>query len=236
MKVTKSQPSLLTSEDKKILEVVSRYLNSYGMESGVIRIEVDGWSDSFTRENFSDLSFDNNFHVNPPKILIPILEKIRNYVVNNSDLEINVDDLNGESYEFVIDTKEKEISLTHYWDFYDQDFETIEYNSEDDVSAKEVFNVLKQDKELNKRKYLTLRYNGSGDSGYIESNFEEGDMVPAGVEEWCYEQLEGSYGGWEINEGSTGEFEFDMKNQSIKLRHGANYILNESKTLFEENF
>lgn len=33
----------------------------------------------------------------------------------------------------------------------------------------------------------------------------------------CYEALESSHGGWEINEGSYGEFLFDVENRKVEL-------------------
>jgi hypothetical protein len=62
-----------------------------------------------------------------------------------------------------------------------------------------------------------LKYNGGGDSGYIESDFENGEPSPGAVEEWCYQQLEENFGGWEINEGSQGEFQFDFNEKTVIL-------------------
>ena len=84
---------------------------------------------------------------------------------------------------------------------------------------------------------LTLKYNGSGDSGYIENSFDEnGDDVPAGIEDWCYRALENNFGGWEINEGSDGEFIFDFNNSMVTLNHIMNTEETETDTLYEESF
>ena len=84
---------------------------------------------------------------------------------------------------------------------------------------------------------MTLEYNGSGDSAYIESSFDEnGDAVPAGIEDWCYRALENNFGGWEINEGSDGEFILDFNNSMLTLNHTMNTEETATDALYEESF
>ena len=87
MKIKKSQPNILDNQDKKILDITSKLLNSYGMDYGNIRLELD--SHDWETTDFEDMSFDNNYNVNIPKILIPVLDKIRNFIVNNVNLGAN---------------------------------------------------------------------------------------------------------------------------------------------------
>jgi hypothetical protein len=84
--------------------------------------------------------------------------------------------------------------------------------------------------------YLNLKYNGGGDSGYIESDFDNGQPVPTEIEEWGYQQLEENFGGWEINEGSQGEFQFDFNEKTVVLAHTYNTILDKSNTIWDEDF
>ncbi len=81
-----------------------------------------------------------------------------------------------------------------------------------------------------------LDYNGSGDSGYIESSFSNGGRVPANIEDWCYDVLERNYGGWEINEGSQGYFVFDTKNNIIELEHTYNELVEETEDILSVYF
>jgi|688.fasta_scaffold239645_2 hypothetical protein len=66
---------------------------------------------------------------------------------------------------------------------------------------------------------VRIDYNGSGDSGYIEGQYQSengsGD-VPAGMEDICYNLLE-DFGGWEINEGSQGNI--TLTKNSIDINH-----------------
>ena len=51
---------------------------------------------------------------------------------------------------------------------------------------------------------------------FVEVGGGEGD-VSAIVEEICYDRLGAYHGGWEINEGSYGTFNFDVLNRKIEL-------------------
>jgi len=84
---------------------------------------------------------------------------------------------------------------------------------------------------------LKLEYNGGGDSGFVENNFNPGnDSVPSGIEDWCYQQLENNFGGWEINEGSQGAFIFDFNTSTVTLDHTYNTEEQQIDTLYEESF
>jgi hypothetical protein len=56
------------------------------------------------------------------------------------------------------------------------------------------------------------------------------------IEEWCYKELEENFGGWEINEGSQGEFQFDFNEKTVTLSHTYNTLVDESNTIWEEEF
>jgi hypothetical protein len=48
--------------------------------------------------------------------------------------------------------------------------------------------------------------------------------------------LEENFGGWEINEGSQGEFQFNFDTKVVELGHSYNTQDNSSDTLWEEDF
>jgi hypothetical protein len=70
----------------------------------------------------------------------------------------------------------------------------------------------------------------------LEATFEEGPAVPNDIENWCYNKLEQNFGGWEINEGSSGYFNFDFDNKELTLQHTDNVEISVQNTLYEENF
>jgi hypothetical protein len=236
---------VLTPEDKKYLRKVSNYLNSLGMRDGSVEIDVDSpWDFDFNDIDWKYTThFTNNYSAEIPGGLIPILEKIANYIddrglFNPDDNE--EEEMNWSRFDFDIDTKEQKISFNYWWSFYARgEGNSMEW---DDEEGNEIFEEWEkdgifQDLTIPDNGILTVKYNGSGDSGYIESSFDEtSDGVPTSMEDWCYRQLENNFGGWEINEGSDGEFIFNFNDTTITLNHTYNTEENSTDTLFEESF
>lgn len=226
---------LLTLEEKKYLGKIGRYLGSFGMNYGNISFELDSDADGIYFD-FIPPTFDNNYTAEIPQGLKPILEKIINYVSDKGLFgEIPNDvTIDYQSFEISIDRNSKEISLTHIYNYIeDGEQQNMEYEDIMDEWEKDgVFNMT----EIPEDKYLLLKFNGGGDSGYIESSFESGQTVPSIIEDWCYQQLEENFGGWEINEGSQGEFEFFFDTKNVILSHSFNSTEGSSDTLWEEKF
>jgi hypothetical protein len=66
---------------------------------------------------------------------------------------------------------------------------------------------------------MVVRYEGSGDSGYIQRDYtskNKNGEINDDIEHICYDLLE-DYGGWEINEGSQGTIEFTK--DEIDIQH-----------------
>jgi hypothetical protein len=150
------------------------------------------------------------------------------------------DDISYERVDFDIDTERQEISVNHWWSFYDTgDSNSVEWEGE---QGKEIFEEWQEEGvfdelEIPDNGILTVKYNGGGDSGFVENTFEEiGDQVPAAIEDWCYNELEDHFGGWEINEGSDGEFIFDFNNMTVTLNHSYNIEETTSDTIYKEDF
>jgi hypothetical protein len=210
-----------------------------GMKYGDIIFEMESDDEEISySENYFPTHFDNNYVAEIPNGLVPILKKIIDHV-DDSNLFSNVpdgSDIDYQRFEITIDGEgfKKEISLTHIFSYFgDGDSQGVEYDEIMEEWEKEgVFNMT----EIPEDGYLTLKYNGGGDSGYIEDRFESGQTVPSIIEEWCYRELESNFGGWEINEGSQGEFEFDFNEKIVTLGHTYNTMVDESNTLWEEKF
>ena len=177
------------------------------MNYGSIDIEIN--DDNINPDNIDwkyTTEFSNNYRAEIPEGLIDILKKILQYVDDNKlYTSPDVDNLNYERIDFSIDTKSEVIGLSHLWSYTDVSADGSSKYWEDE-DGDELFKKWNDDGSLNlltipDNGILILRYNGSGDSGYIENTFEEtGDSVPAAIEDWCYRQLENNFGGWEINE------------------------------------
>lgn len=236
--------NILTPQDKISLQLISKYLRSNGLKEGTIEIDMDyGELRPDAIENFD--FFTNSYNVEIPDEFISIVKKILVYMDENEGLPApDVEDINYERLMISLDAIGKQLTIEHFYSYYDEsETDSNSWTQEDyeDFSENQVTQIFKSIEDENpnltpKEGMLTLRYNGSGDSGYIEDYFEEGGSVPSYVADWCYQQLENLHGGWEINEGSSGEFKFDIKNNLVELYHTFNIEESESKTVYEEKF
>jgi hypothetical protein len=229
--------NILTPEEKKYLGKIARYLSSLGMRFGEINFEMEPDDEEISYDpNDFPTYFDNNYNAEIPDGLVPILKRIIDYF-DDADLYSNLpdgSDIDYQRFEITIDGVKREISLTHIYSFFSEGDSTgIEYDDMiEEWEEKGVFD----DVSIPEDGYLVLKYNGGGDSGYIESDFENGEPAPGAVEEWCYQQLSDNFGGWEINEGSQGEFQFDFNEKTVILSHTYNTMVDESNTIWEEEF
>ena len=218
------------------LRAYSRYLNANGLKDANIEVDFD-YENDLSDIRWDDIdSLSNNYRVEVFPELIQIIKKISSFCDENV-FEKEKDDTSYERIDVNIDTKTQEISFTHYYSWFDTgDGITTEFSLEEYEELGEIFEML-EDSEINQgARHLRLDFNGSGDSGYIEDLFDNGSMVPSDVEDWAYSRLEGLHGGWEINEGSQGNFEFNLENKKVHLNFSENYQQDESKTFFEESF
>jgi hypothetical protein len=226
---------ILTPEEKKYLVFISRMLQSYMVTSGEIEIDYDHRPHNFDAEDLSIEqidSFSNNYTIEVPEQLKKILYKIAK-LSEKEVRNIDVYDVNFARFIFEIDCEKNEITFFYYYNYYDtENAGGVTYSLSDDEDLKPIFDALEEEGISNDE----LRYNGSGDSGYIESTFESGKNVPAVVEDFCYSALESNFGGWEINEGSDGQFDFNMDDKEIYLNHRYNIEEYETITLFKEKF
>ena len=234
---------ILTPEEKQYLRRISNYLGSMGMQDGNIEIDMDN-QEEFDYDNVDwdyITHFTNNYNADIPSGLIPILQKIMMYCDNNNLIkEPDYDDMNYQRLEYDIDVDSKKISFTRWWSFYTRgEGSSVTWEDEQGKSLFEHWEEsgVLEDLTIPDDGILIVTYNGSGDSGYLESSFNEtGDGVPAEMEDWCYRELSDNYSGWEINEGSDGQFIFNFHDMTIELVHTENIEDNASDTYYEESF
>lgn len=233
---------ILTTEEKTYLRRISRYLQSVGITEGHIDIEMESDDMSIRSEEIDWKyinSFSNNYSTTIPEELYPILKKVIKYVDYLDNLNIENDMINYQLISIRIHSRDNIIDVNHELFYYGRgNSQTIEYDSDDD---KERFDKWMDEDlrliEVPSDGILKLEYTGGGDSGYIENHFDPGtDGVPALIEDWCYQQLENNFGGWEINEGSDGAFIFDFNTSTVTLDHTYNTEEQQIDTLYEESF
>jgi len=236
--------NILTPEDKQVLRIISKYLRANGLKEGSIEVDMDyGQFDPESVENYD--VFSNSYNVEIPKEFIEIVKKVLVDLDENGAIETpDVDDINYERISISLDAITRQLTIEHYYSYYEPSETDVtswsekDYEDEKENTITQLFNSIKEENPdiTPKNGILTVRYNGSGDSGYIEDYFEEGGSVPSNIEDWCYNQLGNLHGGWEINEGSNGRFEFDTKNGLIELFHTFNNEESQTNTIYEEKF
>lgn len=213
-----------------------RYLASLGMTEGIIDIDIDGYQ-RMDIEDFDFNYFSNNYSAEIPEPYIDIVKKIFQHVLDEKIIdEYRYDEVNYERLDISLDCQNKELTVGYYYSYYDiGDSSGVQWTDADE-GVNEIFEILESDVTPSGDNILTVEYNGSGDSGYIESKFTNGEDVPTDIEDWCYSELESHFGGWEINEGSQGSFHFDINEKEINLNHTYNTEENVLKTIWEEEF
>lgn len=71
---------------------------------------------------------------------------------------------------------------------------------------------------------LVVEYNGSNDEGWVGDVELASSDARQDVENAVYEILEQRYGGWEINEGSSGKVTIDFDKGTFKVSHDENVM------------
>lgn len=76
-----------------------------------------------------------------------------------------------------------------------------------------------------------IYFNGGGDSGYIESMTEKGNNINGNIEDLLYTMLGNVQSGWEIDEGSQGDFNMVYNQNIIVLNFGLNVDKNDDEVI-----
>ena len=230
---------VLTEKDKEYLRKYIQYIelahDKYSVycetwddqNNGDLEVILDGLKNDILQFNHFDYS---RIEMTDPfkEIARKILESI-----DTSDIEFSGDDdITSTKLFLVLDGDEGTISVDADFYFIKTTYDGTDFENED---ASELFELLKKS-GIRDSETITLEYDGGGDSGSVYHTFSNGQTVPDDFEDWCYNELSSNYGGWEIDEGSQGEFVIDFDVKIITLNHGTNEEQAESVNLFKESF
>lgn len=228
----------LTDKQKSDLRKFSLILNSLNMEDGVEYVyrHYDEWEGHepegpyYRNQNVkSDLDFI-------PGSIGPLFEEIKDNF--DTDLFYNdyYDNYIGGLQMFVNAEKKMLIVKYYYYSMINEDsrieksFKDLSEMSNPWRSGERELTKLTNEDFLNEMKeeygsYVELKYDGSGDSGWIDDNVdsEKGSKVSTNqLENIAYEVLELFHAGWEINEGSSGTMTFNFDDQTFTVEHYQN--------------
>jgi hypothetical protein len=207
----------LDNNDKKLLKRFCLLLGTYRTKTS--KLDFNFYNDSPEMDNYTGFySPDVKVKIDAFESMYDLAQKITIPIIEDS---VDYYDTSG-TIRFCVDCEEKEIFFDGYINEMNTNYSSHEYTMEE---LNEVDGWNKFLEEVRKYKTGRVTYEGSGDSGFIEDIMKIKDKyvpIPSGLETWLYNQLE-QYGGWEINEGSQGYFDFNFKEGTIYHEHGENY-------------
>lgn len=229
----------LTQQQIKDLKKMSLVLNALNMEDGVCYgyRNYDSYWDPISEPMYRNR--DVSGEVSLPDSILDLFAEIRDSFDTSNFYDEYYDNENGE-LTFCVNANRKVIDITY--DRYETNTETTSltktFKELTSVSLpwgmrnNEPINKLFENPEfINKMiekygEFLQVRYDGGGDSGWIEGEVEssKGERSLDGrIEDIVYFLLEIFHAGWENDEGSNGNFSFNFKDQTVTMEHNMNY-------------
>lgn len=190
------------------------YLKSLKVDEVNINLNMDGRY----VDNFDDTFYVSGKHYNIPSNFISFFKKIIEKYTDEI-WEYSQND-NGDYYynvTILVDRINKTMEITS-----EIQVQTSEGNSDEyDVSTIPLVQNFLDENNIN---YFEVNFSGGGDSGELNDTGSDKEDDPSGtigypdeLENFFYDKLESSFGGWEINEGSSGKIILDRNNLTIEI-------------------
>ena len=210
----------MTQEFKIYLNLFSKYLTQ------TLGCEDARFSGDWYGLNIHHNSFDSCKGTD--RSPIPIENLIDQWLDENStEIRENQEGEDPYALDVIINGKDRTIAVfEQYSEYSTDDTETTTIDTDSEPELKEIIKYFCEEKEMC-RGNITWQFNGGGDSGYIETETGYSDFFGSRIsmttqlEEMSYRMLE-EYGGWEINEGSLGEFVLDLDLEEYTLNFNWN--------------
>ena len=201
----------LDERSKKKFKIFSLYLkNRYKTNKASITLDFyDGSTIPDSIDNW--YSITNNKSINEDFGVNQIIEDLFTESDLWDKLFDNVyEDINHSTVDVYIDVDEQKV-------WFDAEYES--YGSDDSSSEGEISESWME--RLEGRGVYTARYSGGGDSGDIDSEEFNGDDEYNGTEyqNYAYDILSDEYGGWEIDNGSSGKITINTIEGTWEIEH-----------------
>lgn len=171
-----------------------------------------------------------NFSTHLPKGVNEFLRTFFEMVINDCLDNVEYDSDNYHSFDFVLDLPKKRLTVDMTETIINTEDHSYVRDKNDllDDNQKELIEYFDSLLSNEGRKVFTVGFNGSGDSGYIDSDCVDTDTnvsfpINGILEDYLYRFLSSVQPGWEINEGSQGDFVINTKQKEISLELGVNY-------------
>ena len=229
----------LTQQQIKDLKKMSLVLNALNMEDGICYgyRNYDSYWEPISEPTYRNR--DVSGEVSLPDSILDLFAEIRDSFDTSNFYDEYYDNENGE-LTFCINANRKVIDITY--DYYQMNTETTSFiktfkelaslSLPWGMRSSEPVNKLFENPEfINKMiekygEFLEVRYDGGGDSGWIEGEVESSkgeNSLDGRIEDIVYFLLEIFHAGWETDEGSNGNFSFNFKDQTVTMQHNMNY-------------
>jgi len=203
------------NELKVVLNIFQKFLELNKCKKVII--DVSGYDLDVPDERF----MCNGQRVNPPIPIGKFIENFMEAIDSSGDLARYSEDGDQEiyNYEFVIDSENKQVSILANYNKYEVEETQITELYAKDMDDEKFSNFFKKLREEGDFE-LEVQFEGGGDSGWIHDTGETRKTdeypIPPFMMEIMYQMLE-DYPGWEINEGSQGEFTFESAGGKDRL-------------------
>ena len=228
----------LTDKQKHDLRRFSLILNSLNMEDGIEYVyrhydEWEGYEPEGPYYKGRNAKDEIDFL---PGSIGPLFDEIKDNFDTGLFYNDYYDNYTG-GLQLIVNAEKKMLIVKYYYYTLRTEDSRIEKSFKDlsemtnpwRSGERELTKLTKED-FLNEMKeiygsYVEMRYDGSGDSGWIDDNVDsekESKLSTPKLEDIAYEALEMFHAGWEINEGSSGSMTFNFENQTFIIDHYTN--------------
>ena len=190
------------------------YLKSLKVDEVRLNLNMDGRY----VDNFDDTFYVSGKHYNIPSNFISYFEKIiEKYTDEIWEYSQNDDGNYYYNVTILVDRINKTMEITSEI----QEQISADESDEYDVSTMPLVQNFLDENNIN---YFEVNFSGGGDSGELNNTGSDEEDDPSGtigypdeLENFFYDKLESSFGGWEINEGSSGRIILDRNNLTIEI-------------------
>jgi len=211
--------SIVTEQQLKSLKLFSYYLQSYGIKKGYLDIYVEGCAIDYMDDHVYNYE---DGHGGWADMYDSITEVVQD-IVEKNDLVKLEDCENRGTIRLIFDCVERILKVAIYEMIYGSNPSSSNMTFDElDEEEQSLFQKLFDKMEEDGRVDTLVYFRGGGDSGDIDSHTENGYVLNDAILHFLYTWLENYYGGWEINEGSQGEFVFNAKEKTLELRFEEN--------------
>jgi hypothetical protein len=200
---------------KKYFEALLVYMRNLGVDRVWTEMTMDGSHVDYWDQEFQATKNGDYKKIGMPKQFIKLFDTlVEKYGQEIWDGSQNEWDSEHYRVDINVSLSERKIIITSDIEEQTTDGSSDEY---DVIEVPSVQSFLDE----NEIDDFEVSYSGGGDDGYIEDDGydDEGNQyrLSDDLENYLYSKLNNSFGGWEINEGSSGKF--IINSQTMVIEH-----------------